>query len=136
MFRIFLYADDAALFIKPTVSGLRSEFCILDIFAGASGLVSNMEKTQFYPIQCDQINLEFLSQHNLQISSFPCSYLCHPLHIKKLPKSLLMTVIQKIAKRLPGWKRGFLTYLGMELLVKTVLSAMPTYFLTIFKIPK
>jgi hypothetical protein len=102
MFRIFLYADDAALFIKPTVSGLRSEFCILDIFAGASGLVSNMEKTQFYPIQCDQINLEFLSQHNLQISSFPCSYLCHPLHIKKLPKSLLMTVIQKIAKRLPG----------------------------------
>jgi hypothetical protein len=65
MFRIFLYADDAALFIKPTVSGLRSEFCILDIFAGASGLVSNMEKTQFYPIQCDQINLEFLSQHNL-----------------------------------------------------------------------
>jgi hypothetical protein len=46
-----------------------------------------------------------------------------------------MTVIRKIPKRLPGWKRGFLTYPGKELLVKTVLSAMPTYFLTILRCP-
>jgi hypothetical protein len=38
-----------------------------------------------------------------------------------------------VAKRLPGWKGTFLTYHDRELLVKFVLSAMPTHFLTYFK---
>jgi hypothetical protein len=44
--------------------------------------------------------------------------------------------IQKIGRRLMGWKRNFLTYPGRELLVKSVMSAMPTYFLTVIKMPK
>jgi hypothetical protein len=80
--------------------------------------------------------MEFLTQHNLQISSFPCTYLGLPLHFKKLPKILHLSVIQKIANRLLGCKRSFLTYPGKKLLVNTVLLAMPTYFLTIFKMPK
>jgi hypothetical protein len=34
-------------------------------------------------------------------------------------------MIQKIANMLPEWKRNLLTYIGRELLVKTVLTAMP-----------
>jgi hypothetical protein len=45
-------------------------------------------------------------------------------------------MIQKIWSKLPGWKRGFMSYSGRELLVKIVLSVMPTYFMTIFKPPK
>jgi hypothetical protein len=37
---------------------------------------------------------------------------------------------------LPGWKRRFLTYPGRELIVKTILTSMPTYFLTVYKMPK
>jgi hypothetical protein len=44
--------------------------------------------------------------------------------------------VQNIANRLPGWKRNFLTYPGRETLVKSVLSTMPTFFLTVFKMPK
>jgi hypothetical protein len=95
-----------------------------------------MEKAQFFPIQCDNISLEFLSQNNLTISSLPCKYLGLPLHIKKLAKYLLQEVIQKIAKMLPGWQRGFLTHPGRETLIKSVLSTMSTYFLTVFKTPK
>jgi hypothetical protein len=47
-----------------------------------------------------------------------------------------MKLIQKIADKLPGWKRGFLTYPGEELLVKSILSIMPSYFLTVFIMPK
>jgi hypothetical protein len=95
-----------------------------------------MEKTQFYPIRCDQVNMGFLTQNNLAIANFPCTYLGLPLHIKKLPKILLLNLIQKIANHLPSWKRNFLTYPGRELLVKMVLSAMPTFFLTVFKMPR
>jgi hypothetical protein len=45
-------------------------------------------------------------------------------------------VIQKIANRMPGWKRNFLTYPGREILVRSVLIVMPTFFLTVFKMPK
>jgi hypothetical protein len=80
--------------------------------------------------------MEFLSLNNYAISSFPCSYLGLPLHIKKIPKPICNNLIQKIANRIPGWKRNFLTYPGREIRVKMVLSAMPTYFLSIFKMPK
>jgi hypothetical protein len=88
MFRISLYADVAALFIKPTTTDLKIAYCILGIFAGASGLTTNMKKTQFFPIQCDQTSLEFLTQNNLHISSFPCNYLGLPLHTKKATQKL------------------------------------------------
>jgi hypothetical protein len=45
-------------------------------------------------------------------------------------------MVEKVAKRLPGWQRRFLTYPGRELLVKTVLLAISTHFLTIFKMPQ
>jgi hypothetical protein len=46
-FRASLYADDAAVFIKPTQKELHVTKCILDIFAQASGLVTNLAKTDF-----------------------------------------------------------------------------------------
>jgi hypothetical protein len=49
-----------------------------------------------------------------------------PLHFKKLPKSAIQPMVHKIGNRLPGWKRKLMTYPGRELLVKTVLSSMPT----------
>jgi hypothetical protein len=67
------------------------------------------------------------------ISSFPCIYLGLPLSIKKPPKSAIQPYVQKIANRLPGWKKNHMSYPGRELLVKTVLSAMVTYFITAFK---
>jgi hypothetical protein len=136
MFRMSLYADDVAVFIKPTKHDLEVTNYILSIFTEASGLTTNLDKTQFYPIRCGQANLDFLAQNNMSLSCFPCTYLGLPLHTKKLPTSILQSLIQKIANRLPGWKRNFLTYPGRELLVKSVLSTMPTYFLTVFKMPK
>jgi hypothetical protein len=131
-----LYVDDAAVFIKPTTQDLQVIESILKIFSEVSGLTINMDKTQFFLIRCDSADLTFLSQQNHPISHFPCSYLGLPLHTKKLPRNAFMKLIQKIVDRLQGWKRGFLTYPGKELLVKSVLSAMPSYFITMFKMPK
>jgi hypothetical protein len=41
-----------------------------------------------------------------------------------------------MGNRLSRWKRNYLSYPGGEMVVKTVLSALATYFLTVFKIPK
>jgi hypothetical protein len=49
---------------------------------------------------------------------------------------MFQPVIQKIGGSLTAWKKNFMTYPGRKLLVKTVLSVMPTYFLTVFKMSK
>jgi hypothetical protein len=131
-----LYADDATLFIKPIASEVLVTENILEIFAQASGLVTNINKTEFFPIRCEGVSLDFLAQHNRNVASFPCIYLGLPLHFRKPTRAMLHLVIEKIGNRLPGWKKNFLIYPGRELLVKTVLSAMPTYFLTVFTMPK
>jgi hypothetical protein len=132
-FRVSLYADAAAMFIKPNSQDMEVTDCILSTFAEASGLITNMSKTEFYPIQCMNTNLDFLEENNKKIAEFPCTYLGLPLHYKKLPRALFDQVVQKVDNRLPGWKRKFLTYPGRELLVKFVLTAMPTYFFNNFQ---
>jgi hypothetical protein len=136
IFRLSLYADDAALFIKPTAHDLDMASYILEIFAAASGLKTNMGKTEFYPIQCQNMDLNFLTSRNLNISSFPCTYLGLPLHFRNPTRPMMQQVVNKIGNRLSGWKRNLLSYPGRETLVKTILSALPTYFMTVFKLQK
>lgn len=108
---------------------------ILHIFGEASGLTTNMSKTQVFPIQCNQSVQQLLSDHQLSISTLPTTYLGLPLHTRKLSRAPVEPLVQKIANRLLGWKRDFFSYPGRELLIKTVLTAMPTYFLTAIMLP-
>jgi hypothetical protein len=73
---------------------------------------------------------------NLKISHFPYKYLGLPVHYRKPTRAMFQSVIQKIGRRLPGWKKNFMSYPRREFLVKLVLSVMRTYFMTMFKIPK
>jgi hypothetical protein len=50
-FRMSLYADDVAVFITPTVQDLITMKHILNLFGEASGLITNLDKTEFYPIR-------------------------------------------------------------------------------------
>lgn len=95
-----------------------------------------MEKTEIYPIQCQSLDLVQSMGQQFQASHFPCTYLGFPLHTRKLPRTSVQPLVQKVANRLPGWKRKFFSYPGREALIKSVLSAIPTYFLTSFKMNK
>jgi hypothetical protein len=77
-----------------------------------------------------------LCQTNRNIATFPCIYLGLPLNVRNPSRAKLQSLIQKIANRLPGWKSGFFSYPGREMLVKVVLSAMPIYFLMVYKLPQ
>jgi hypothetical protein len=47
-----LYADDEALFLNRDEKEVQVMEHILKLFADASGLNTNLAKTQFYPVQC------------------------------------------------------------------------------------
>jgi hypothetical protein len=133
--RVALYANDVSVFICPTEGDFITTNCILKVFAEASGLNTNLAKTQFYPIQCEDANLNFFQAAGRTISTFPCTYLGLPLSYKKSSRAMLQPLVQKIGDRLPGWKKNFLALSSRHLLVQSVLSAMPIHFLTVFKLP-
>jgi hypothetical protein len=101
-FRASLYVDAAAIFIKPTVQDIKGTKLILQIFGEASGLITNMDKAEFYPIRCQNLNIEQICGADQRLLSLPCKYLGLSLHFKKLPKSMITPMIHKIANRMPG----------------------------------
>jgi hypothetical protein len=88
-FRASLYADDVAVFIKPTQHDLKITIGIMSVFHEASGLFTNMAKTECFLIQCANIDITFISENHLVTSSFPCKYLGFPLHYKKPSRAML-----------------------------------------------
>jgi hypothetical protein len=88
-FKMSLYADGTTVFINPTSQDLQATWSIPQLFIDASGLNTNMDKTKFYTIQCQDIRIRELLGPDQNISSFPCSYLGLPLHYKKLPKTVV-----------------------------------------------
>ncbi|KAK2640343.1 hypothetical protein Ddye_028138 [Dipteronia dyeriana] len=48
-------------------------------------------------------------------------------------KAFWKRVLQRVEKRLALWKRKFLSKCGRLVLIKAVLSSIPTYFMSVFK---
>jgi hypothetical protein len=59
-----------------------------------------------------------------------------PLSICKLANSDLLSLIDKVADKLPGWKSNLLSRAGRLVMVKTVLSSVPIYLMLALELPK
>lgn len=135
--RVSLYADDVVLFTTPKEEDLALTKALLHKFGQASGLHTNLSKSSIVPIQCDETRVELVRQHmDCQIASFPCKYLGLPLSIRRLTKTDLQPILDKIADKLPGWKADLLDKSGRLILVKAVLTAIPIYLLFALDIPQ
>jgi hypothetical protein len=131
--RVSLYADDAAIFLKPVREEVQVVAEILEVFGMASGLVTNQAKCAVYPIHCDTFNLDVVMQPFLcPVQNFPCKYLGLPLHVRQIRRVEVQPLIDKMANKLPTWKGRFLNTAGRLKILNMVLSSLPTYFLTVF----
>jgi hypothetical protein len=136
--RVSLYADDVVLFLKPK----EEEFAVIKeiiwIFGMASGLITNLNKCSLTPIQCEEQDIVAAQFFFLpcRVLTFSCKYLGLPLSVRKLPRSVFLDLINKVADKLPRWKAALLHPAGRAVLVKSVLSAIPVYHLIALQCPK
>jgi hypothetical protein len=72
----------------------------------------------------------------LQDWFFPYTYLGVPLHYIKLRREDIQPIVDKIIKRVAGWKGKLLSYGGRLSLPNSCLSSIPTYLLSVIKFPK
>lgn len=112
-YRASFYADALVVFVIPHPKDLQLLRAILETFAGASGLHTNINLvTQSFPCQ---------------LVHFPCKYLGIPLSIYKLKKTDLQPLVDAVADRLPTWKGRLLSRVGRSTLTQVTLTAIPIY---------
>lgn len=128
-----MYADDASLFVNPNPSGIHQVAEILRLFGQVSRLQANLQKCAIYPIRCLLADITpILDPLPVPICQFLCQYLGLPLHHRKITKTELQPMIDKVASCLPRWRGKLLNAATRLVLVNSVLSTIPTYMLTVF----
>ena len=67
--------------------------------------------------------------------TLPMKYLGLPLGAKFKDKTIWNPILEKMERRLTSWKCLYLSRGGRVTLIKSTLSNLPTYFLSLFPIP-
>jgi hypothetical protein len=124
--RISLYADDVALFLQPTAAVINLTLNILQLSGDASGLKTNLQKSNVLPIQFLEENMALIQ--NLlpcEILDFPSTYLGLPLSLRKLTREQFQPIIDRIADHRAG----------RVVQVQCVLTAMLVYLAMATNLP-
>uniref|UniRef100_A0A2N9HBE7 Reverse transcriptase domain-containing protein n=1 Tax=Fagus sylvatica TaxID=28930 RepID=A0A2N9HBE7_FAGSY len=130
-----LFADDTLLFCNNDLVQLEYLRHVFTWFEVVSGLRVNLHKSEMVPVG-DVPNLEELvAVLSCKLSARPMTYLGIPLGTKFNFKTIWNPVIEKMERRLAGWKCLYLSKGGKLTLIKSTLSNLPTYFLSLFCIP-
>ena len=70
-----------------------------------------------------------------KVSDWPILYLGLPLGGNPKACGFWNSVVERISRRLDGWKKAYLSFEGRITLIHSCLSHIPSYFLSLFKIP-
>lgn len=131
------FADDTLIFCGADSNDIIGIKNLLKAFEVMSGLKVNYHKTVVCGVGVDQSHLEsFASILDCKTQSLPISYLGLPLGANPKLKSTWSPVIEKFQSRLSSWKHRSLSFGGRLTLVKSVLSSLPIYYLSLFKMPE
>ena len=108
---------------------------LLLCFQAVIGLKVNMQKSEMTPIrEVDDVHAlaEILG---CRVGTLPMSYLGMPLGASHNSPSIWNPILEKIERKLAGWKKLYLSKGARLTLLKSTLSSLLTYFLSLFTIP-
>ncbi|RVW42450.1 Transposon TX1 uncharacterized 149 kDa protein [Vitis vinifera] len=131
-----LFADDTLIFCDADAVQLQYLSWTFMWFEAISGLKVNLSKSEAIPVgECPPME-SLVSILGCKIGCLPTSYLGLPLGAPYKSTSAWDAVEERFRKRLSLWKRQYLSKGGRLTLLKSTLSSLPTYFLSLFVIPK
>jgi hypothetical protein len=70
------------------------------------------------------------------VGDFPTKYLGAPMHQKKFKREDNQPLVDKILKRISGWRGKLLSYASRVTLIQTCIASIPIYLLSFIKFPK
>ena len=135
--RLSLYADDVMIFTNPIKEGISCIMRIMKAFGEATGLIINMAKSSVATVRCEDVDMdEILGDFTGRRVSFPIQYLGLPLTLGRMRMVHLQYIQDRAKSKQAGWQGKLVNVAGWRELVKSVLSSLPVYLLTVIKASK
>ena len=134
---ILQFADDTLFLCEESHSNVVTLKAILRGFEIASGLKVNFHKSKIAGVNVGgNVVASYAKMLNYAQMRVPFKYL--GLEVGGNPRTVKFwePVLTKLKARLNGWRGRFLSLAGRISLVKTIISSVPLYYLSIFKAPE
>jgi hypothetical protein len=130
-----LFADDTLIFCGEQAEHVCNLKCTFLCFKAASGLRINLGKSKIVPIG-EVENVDSLAHiQGCRVASLPMTYLGLPLGASFKSISIWSGVLEKVERWLASWQKIYSSNGGQVTLIKSTLSSIPTYYLSLFSIP-
>ena len=130
-----LFDDDTLVFCKPTQDQLTYLNWLLMWFEAVSGLRINLDKNELIPVgrveNMDDLAWEF----GCRLGSLPTTYLGMPLGAPFKSITVWDCVEECFRRRLAMWKRQYLSKGGRATLIRSTLSNLPIYLMSLLCLP-
>ncbi|KAL4353692.1 hypothetical protein GQ457_06G031150 [Hibiscus cannabinus] len=130
------FADDLMIFCEASLEQVLNVKRVLRVFELASGLQLNLKKSRIFGINVAEDDLSSWAESvGCDVGHFPSNYLGLPIGPKRNSAALWDPVVVKFNTRLASWKSTTLSIGGRLVLLQSVLSSLPIYFMSIFRMP-
>lgn len=132
----FQYADDTILFCPPNIEYLQNMKKTFILFHLASELQVNFYKGSIMGLNVSNNWLDSAAKTLVcKKGSLPFTYLGLPIGGSSSRHATWEPVIQRIERKLASWRGKMLSIGGRLTLIKSSLSNLPLYYMSIFPIP-
>jgi len=109
--------------------------CLLRTFSDSTGLHVNFQKSFLIPINVSAEKSSLLAQtFGCEVGSMPFTYLGLPLGTTRPTVHEFSPLLTKMERRLSGVSK-FLSYQGRLIMVNSIFSALPTYYMCSIVMP-
>jgi len=128
------FADDTLLVVDKSWGNIRILRSVLALFESVSSLKVNFHKSMLYGVNVAGSWLhEAASVLHCKHGRLPFLYLGLPIGGDPRKLAFWYPLVDRIKRRLSDWKSRNLSMGGRLILLKSVMSSIPVYFLSFFK---
>ncbi|KAJ4782173.1 RNA-directed DNA polymerase (reverse transcriptase)-related family protein [Rhynchospora pubera] len=133
-----IYADDLVIMGLTNEGEIAALKSILDEFGGVSGLIVNPEKSKLWFSKATPPELCRYIKQKLNATSAEegGKYLGVCLAGRNSARKTGQMLLDRMWSKLAGWKCSMLSHADRLVLIKSVLTSLPVYYMTTERIPK
>ncbi|XP_038716200.1 uncharacterized protein LOC120009617 [Tripterygium wilfordii] len=134
---LFCAEDDSLLFCKANMQECDVLHSLLQVYERASGQKINFDKSGafFSANTCESIRRSISARLGIRQMTNPDRYLGLPVMVGREKRRSFYHLKERVVARIRGWKEKFLSQPGKETLIKVVAQSIPTYTMSVFRLP-
>lgn len=133
-----LFTDDSIFFMTTDERNARAFQTTLEIYSDALGQKMNWDKSciQFGATTSEVTKSIVKETMGIEMVENAGKYLELPTNWGRWKRDGLGYLKERIIKKLHGWKSLFLNNAGKDIIINAIISTIPTYDMTLFRLPK